>query len=89
MQQRQRQSLADTLIIWGFVLTLVGIMGVGFYEACKIMAVIPAAFESSPGVWRSPMRYSDDDNRPDQTGRRKLTTRERAQERQRAEQRER
>ena len=89
MQRQQRETLTDRLIIWGFVLTLVGIMGVGFYEACKIVAVIPAAFESSSAVWRSPLRSSDDDNRPNQTGRGRMTPRERAQERQRAEQRER
>jgi hypothetical protein len=86
MQRRQRESLADILIIWGFVLTLVGLMGAGFYEACKIVAVIPAAFESSPSLRQIPMWGGDEDNRPNQTGRGRMTPRERAQERQRAEQ---
>ena len=81
--------MADILMVWGFVLTFTVLMGAGIYEACKIVAVIPAAFESSPANWRNPLRSPDDEYGANQNGRRKLTPRERAQERQRAAQQER
>jgi len=74
------------LLLWGFVLSLVALMGAGCFEAWKIVSVIPAAFESSPEAWRIPMLYSGEDSRPNQTGRGRMTPRERALERQRAEQ---
>jgi hypothetical protein len=73
------------LLVWGFLLSFLGLCGAGFYEAFKIVAVIPAAFESSPAVWRNPMRGSEDDYRPNQPGRRGMTAQERAQYEERAE----
>jgi hypothetical protein len=64
-------------------------MGAGIYEACKIVAVIPAAFSSSPANWRNPLRSPDDEDGANQNRRSRMTPRERAQERQRAEQQER
>jgi hypothetical protein len=84
MQPRQRESLLDTLLIWGFVLSFVGLMGAGFFEACKIFSALPAAFESSPAALRNPMRASDDDARPNLYGRGRMTPGERARERERA-----
>jgi len=89
MQQRRRQSLADTLLVWGFVLSFAGLLGAGCFEAFKIVAIIPAAFESSPAVFRNPMRASEDDYQGNQFSRRRMTARQRAQFEERAEQQER
>jgi hypothetical protein len=89
MQRQQRESLVETLMVWGFVLSLAGLLGLGCFEACKILSVIPAAFESSPPSFRNPMWASDDDARPSQFGRGRMTPRERAQDRDRAAQQER
>ena len=89
MQRRQRFSLADTLLVGGFVLSLVALMGAGCFEAWKIVSLLPAAFESAPSYRSLPMGASDDDSRPNQFGSRRMTPRQRAQERQRAEQQER
>jgi hypothetical protein len=79
MQRRRRQSLADLLLVWGFVASFAGLMGAGCYEAYKIVAVLPAAFESSPAVWRNPIRASEDDYQLNQLGRRRMTRQQRAQ----------
>jgi hypothetical protein len=67
------------LLVWGFLLAFLGLFGAGCYEAFKIVAVIPAAFESSPAVWRNPMMASEDDSPPNPPGRKGMTARERAQ----------
>jgi len=69
MQRQQRQSLADTILVWGFVLFLAGLFGAGGFEAWKILSVIPAAFESASDM-RSPVWPSQQDDRPNQSGRR-------------------
>ncbi len=79
MQHRRRQSLADTLLVWGFLLSFFGLFGAGCYEAFKIVAVLPGTFESAPAVWRNPMPASDDDYQPNQPGKPRMTARERAQ----------
>ena len=79
MQQRRRQSLADMLLVWGFVLSFAGLLGAGFFEACKIVSVLPAAFESSPVLLRSPMRAWEEDYRPNPPGQRRMTPQQRAQ----------
>jgi hypothetical protein len=79
MQQRRRPSLEDTLLVWGFLLSFAGLFGAACYEAFKIVAVIPAAFQSSPAVMRYPMTASDDDFPPNQSGRTRLTAEQRAQ----------
>jgi hypothetical protein len=89
MQRQQRQSLADILMVWGFVLSFVGLIGAACFEAYKIVAVIPAAFESSPVVWRNPMGASQDDYQANQSGQRRMTSKERAQYEERAGQQER
>lgn len=68
----------DTLLVSGFVLALAGMLGAGCFEAGKILALIPAAFESTRGVWRSPMFPSGNDEPPDQAGRRGRTAQQRA-----------
>ena len=88
-QRRQSLSLTDMLLVWGFVLSFLGLFGAGCFEAIKIVAVIPAAFESSPAVWRNPMRGSEEDYQPNQPGRRGMTARQRAQYEERAERQER
>ena len=78
MQRRQRLSLAEALLVWGFVLSFVGLLGAGCFEAYKIVAVIPAAFESSPAILRNPMNASADYYQPDRSARRRLTPQQRA-----------
>jgi hypothetical protein len=70
--------LLDTLLIWGFVLSFAGLMIAGCFEACKIFAALPSAFESAPAALRNPMWASDDDSRPNLYGRGRMTPRERA-----------
>jgi hypothetical protein len=89
MQKRRRQSLTDLLLVWGFVLSFVGLLGAGCYEAFKLVALVPGAFETSPAAWRGPMGGSEDDYPPDQSGGRRMTARERAQYEQRAQQQDR
>jgi hypothetical protein len=89
MQRQRRPSLTDILLVWGFVLSFAGLLGAGCFEAYKIVAVIPAAFESSPAVWRNPMGASEDDHQANQSGGRRMTSRERGQYEERAEQQER
>jgi hypothetical protein len=89
MQKRRKQSWADILLVWGFVLSFAAVLVAGGFEAYKILAVIPAAFGSSSGVWRNPMAASQDDYQPVQPGRRKMTSRNRAQFEDRGEQQER
>jgi len=84
MQRRRRQSLTDMLLVWGFVLSFLGLCGAGCFEAYKIVAVIPAAFESTPAVLRNPMRGSEDYYQPNQPGRRGMTAQQRAQYEERA-----
>jgi hypothetical protein len=79
MQRRRRLSLEDLLIVWGFLATLAAFLAAGCYEACKIVRVIPSAFEVSPGVLRNPMRASDDDYQPNQPGAPRMTAQQRAQ----------
>jgi hypothetical protein len=78
MQRRQKQSLADLLVVWGFVFSLLSLMGAGCFEAYKIVAAIPAAFESSSGMWDNPMNASDQDYQQSRSGRRRMTPRQRA-----------
>jgi hypothetical protein len=73
MERSRRESLADTLIAWGFVLSFVGLMAAACFEAYKIVAVIPAAFNSSPVVWRNPMAPWTEDSPPTQSGRRRMS----------------
>jgi hypothetical protein len=61
------------------MLSLVGLFGLGCFEACKIFAVIPAAFDSSPMVWSNPMSAQYGDDQPNQSGRDRMTSRQRAQ----------
>jgi len=86
MQRRRRQSLADLLLVWGFVGAFAGLMGAGCFEAYKIVAVLPAAFESTSTVWRNPMRASDEEYEMNQDRRTRMTPQERAQYREWAEQ---
>jgi len=90
MQPRRRQSLADTLLVWGFLLSFLGLFGAGCFEAFKIVAVLPGAFESVPNIRNNPMMASDDDYAlPNQSGPIKLTAQQRAQLAQRAAQQQR
>jgi hypothetical protein len=77
MQREKRESLADALIVWGFVLSLGGFLVAGCFEACKIVALIPAAFESTPASFHNPVYGSDDDYRPNRSGRSGSTARRR------------
>ena len=79
MQKKRRNSLEDILLVWGLVLTFFGLVGLGGFEAYKILSVIPGAFASSSDMMRNPMDASQDDYQPPQPGRRKMTPRERAQ----------
>jgi hypothetical protein len=85
MQKRRRQYLTDILLVWGFLLSFVGLLAAGCFEAFKIVAVIPAAFDSSPAAFRNPMGASEDDYQPN----RRMTSRERAQYEKRVAQQER
>jgi hypothetical protein len=78
MQPRRRQSLTDILVAWGLLVSLVGIFGLGCFEAFKVFAVIPAAFDSSPMVWSNPMMPSDGDQPPNQSGQTRMTSQQRA-----------
>jgi len=89
MQQRRRLSLTDMLLVWGFLLSFFGLCGAGLFEAFKIVAVIPSAFESAPAVWRNPMMGSEDDYPPNHSGWRGMTAQQRRQYEERAEQQER
>lgn len=90
MQRRRRQSLGDTLLVWGFVLSFAGLMGAGCFEAIKLVSLVPAAFESSPGVLRNPMWASEEEFQPNQFGRGRMTPQQRrAQNGERAEEPER
>ena len=65
------------LLVWGFVLSFAGLMGAGIFEAIKIVALVPAAFESAPAVWRNPMWASEDNYEGYQTGRGRMTGQQR------------
>jgi len=84
MQQRRRLSLTDMLLVWGFLLSFFGLLGAGLFEAFKIVAVIPAAFESAPAVWRNPMGESQDDFPPNLRGGKGMTAQQRRQYEERA-----
>jgi hypothetical protein len=86
MQRPRRQSLADIVLVWGFVLSFIGLFGAACFEAYKVVAVIPAAFDSSPAVWRNPMSASEDASQQSYPGGRRMTPRQRAQYDQRSEQ---
>jgi hypothetical protein len=79
MKRRQKESLADMIVIWGFVLSFAGLLGAGCFEAYKIVSVIPAAFATSSSSWSNPMNGSYGGYEPDQSGGRRMTPRERAQ----------
>jgi hypothetical protein len=79
MRQRRRQTLGDTLVVWGILLSLGGLFGLGCFEASKIFAVIPAAFDSSPMQWTSPMRATYGDDQQNQPERSRMTSQQRAQ----------
>ena len=67
--RRRRQSLADLLLVWGFLLSLAALLVAACFEAYKIVAVVPAAFEASPTVaFRNPMSASDQETQPLQSG---------------------
>ena len=74
------------LVVWGFLLSFLGLCVAGCYEAFKIVAVIPSAFESSSAVWRNPMGDEYPPNRP---GARGMTAQQRRQYGERAEQQDR
>lgn len=78
MQKRRRQSLEETLIIWGFVASMAGLLAAGCYEVFKIVSVVPSAFDSAPSLMRNPLAGSDDDDRPSQPGAPRMTARQRA-----------
>jgi hypothetical protein len=67
------------LLVWGFLLSFLGLVGAGCYEAFKIVAVIPSAFESAPAVLRNPMGGSDVDAPPNHSGWRGMTAQQRKQ----------
>ena len=77
MQQRRRLSLTDMLVVWGFLLSFLGLCVAGCYEAFKIVAVIPSAFESSSAVWRNPMGASQDEYTPNRPGARGMPAQQR------------
>ncbi len=79
MQRRRRQTLDETIILWGFLASLAGLLAAGCYEAYKIVSVVPYAFEASPGLMRNPMAASEDDYQPNQPGRPRTTAQQRAQ----------
>jgi hypothetical protein len=79
MQRRRRLSFEDMLLVGGFLAVLAGLLAAGCYEAYKIVAVIPSAFEVSPDVLRNPMRASEDDSQPNQPGAPRMTAQQRAQ----------
>jgi hypothetical protein len=81
---RRRQPWTDTLLVWGFVLSLAGFVAAGCCEAFKILSIIPSAFASAPALWRNPMTAANDDSPPNQPGRPQTTARERAQNESRA-----
>ena len=62
--RRRRPVLVDDLIIWGFLLSLIGILGAGCFELVKIITLVPGAFDSAPGLFRNPMRAADNDYPP-------------------------
>jgi hypothetical protein len=74
------------LLVWGFVLSFAGLIGAGCFEAYKIVSVLPAAFESSPALLRSPMRAWEEEYRPNPPGRRRMTPQQRAQDDEQAQQ---
>ena len=78
MQRRRRQTFGDMLLVWGFVASFLGLFGAACFEAFKIVAVVPAAFSSSPIGLQNPMAASQGDYQPNQTGGSKMTPRERA-----------
>jgi len=65
-------------VVWGFLLSFAGIFGLGCFEAFKIFAVIPAAFDSSPFVFVNPMNAADPDYQPYQSGQSRMTSQQRA-----------
>jgi hypothetical protein len=79
MRQQRRQTLGDTLVVWGILLSLAVLFGLGCFEASKIFAVIPAAFESTPMQWSSPMRATYGDDQQYQPDRSRMTSQQRAQ----------
>jgi hypothetical protein len=89
MQQRRQLSLTDMLLVWGFLLSFFGLLGAGLFEAYKIVAVIPAAFDSAPAVLRNPMGGSEEDYQPNPSGRSRMTAQQRRQYEERAERQER
>jgi len=61
---KPRLSFTDAIMVWGFLLALGGMLGCGCYEAFKILALVPATFQSSPAIWRNPMTASDNEPAP-------------------------
>jgi hypothetical protein len=80
MQRRRRQSWSDLLLVWGFVASFLGLFGLACFEAAKIFAAVPAAFNSSPIGLRNPMEVSDGDYQPSGAmgSRQRMTPKERA-----------
>jgi hypothetical protein len=79
LQERQRYHLLDLILVWGFLLFFAALLGAGGYEAWKIVSVIPAAFQSSPGDWSNPMGTVYGGQRPNPYGGKGATSRQRAQ----------
>ena len=79
----------DIFLVWGFVLSFLGLCGAACFEAIKIVKVIPAAFESSPAVLRNPMMRSEDDLPPNRSGWKGMTAPQRKQYEERARRQER
>jgi len=67
------------LLVWAFLLSFAGLCGAGLFEALKIVAVIPGAFESAPSVLRNPMGGPDADAPPNHSGWRGMTAQQRKQ----------
>lgn len=76
----RRQSLGDVILAWGFLLSFAGLFGAACFEAWKIVAVVPHAFEASPTVaFRNPMDHPDEDSQPVQSMGGHMTPQQRAQ----------
>jgi len=77
MDARRRNALKDDLVVWGFMLSVVGLMGIACVMMFKYVALVPGAFDTSASVWRNPMDRSGDDYPPSASLRRRMTPRER------------
>jgi hypothetical protein len=76
--RRRKQSLTDFLLVWGFVASFLGLFGAACFEAFKIVAVVPAAFQSGPVGFQNPMAASQSDYQPSGSGGTHMTPKDRA-----------